>query len=475
MLLPLVLGALYALAWPLFAPRPALQDVVPRAAVVTARYRGVEGLDALWCFGRQTGVRPSEDLAERHNLPGLAGVDPSGHFHWVLLPRSGRADPTLWIVPVADAGRLRARFELRDGALDASHAYRRHAKQLEIRGSFAALGWDRDVARRLGEGGLTLADRGEDFGLAIDVPGTVALALTQPAVEPWRGILEALGAEPAKAGMSVDRETGLRAIVFPFGRIERVAKAWSTARLWAWSKERRVEIELEPREPGLLRLLSRVPAAAGGLGALSAGPGPTAPQAWLHVAGPEAFAALVAALAAAGVDLPAELEAVTGAGALEVRAFANRADPLSWSLEIAAATGYDAALASLLGPLPAPGLSLPLAAGEAPVTVATLRRPHLAPAGHLSRSVDGARVVVGADAEAIAQATPAPRGEPLDPALPAGQRLLAVGALETERVLSLLGPAVQPGGIFAVLGPGALRVVVATDGARLFVRIERAP
>jgi hypothetical protein len=474
-LVPLTVGALYALAHPLFAPRPDLEDVVPGAAVLTARYRGLAGLDALWCFGRQPGVRPSEDLADRHNLPGFAGVDPSGAFHWVLLPRSGRADATLLIVPVADAERLRARFELRDGALDASRAYRRHAKQLEIRGSFAALAWDRDVARRLGEGGLTLADRGEDFGLALDVSGALALALTQPAVEPWRGILEALGAEPAKATLGTDRTSGLRAIVFPFGRAERVADAWSTARLWAWSKEQRIEVELEPKSAALRALLARVPPARVEQGpALAAGPGARAAEAVVWIPGREAFAALALALSGAGVDLPEGLPPAAGDGELYVRAFASPADPDAWTLEVwDPMQAYDAPLGALIGPLPEPGASLPLAAGAAPVTVATTRRPHVSPAGTVSRSATGERLLIGADAQGHAQAEAHGAGpEVLEPAPTTGRGVLAVARLNAQRALALLGPALQPGGLFAALGLGELRVLITTDGQRVFVTLD---
>jgi hypothetical protein len=234
--LPLALALLYAVAYPLVAPRPSLESVVPQAAVLTARYRGLAQLDALWCFGRSADVRPSEDLAERHNLPGLPGVDRSGHVHWVLLPLSGRADPTLLILPVSDAEALEDRFLLRDGPQDPARLLRRHAKHLEQRGDYAALAWDREAARQLGTGGLTLEDRGEDFGLAIDVRGAVELALSQADTPPWRGILEALGAEPSRAAGGTDARTGKRSLVFPFGRAPRVAEAWSSARLWAYAE-----------------------------------------------------------------------------------------------------------------------------------------------------------------------------------------------------------------------------------------------
>lgn len=473
LVLPLALALLYAVAYPLVAPRPTLESVVPRAAVLTARYRGLAQLDLLWCFGRDGQVRPSEDLAERHNLPGLPGVDRSGHIHWVLLPLSGRTDPTLLILPVSDAEALEQRFELRDGPQDPARLLRRHAKHLQRRGDFAALAWDLEAARQLGSGGLTLEDRGEEFGLAVDVKGAIELALAQVGSEPWRSIVEALGGEPARVTGGVDQHTGRRGLVFPFGRAPQVAEAWRTARLWAYAQRQEIEIELEPAQPTLRALLAR--AAAGPAGEARVGLR-TGQQAWLFVPSSAAFEATAGILAAAGVALP-ELTAPAGEAHIEVRALSNLNETRAWTLEISAGSAHEASLAALLGSLPAAGESLPLAAGAAPLTLATTRAGAAAPAGQVARSADGARLYVGADAERLARAAVlATAGEPAAWRHDARQgALLARGELSAERALSLLGPALKTGGLFSALGPGALRVVVTTDGRLVRVRLTRLP
>ena len=473
LVLPLALALLYTAAYPLVAPRPTLESVVPRAAVVTARYRGLAQLDLLWCFGRDGQARPSEDLAERHNLPGLPGVDRSGFVHWVLLPLSGRADPTLLILPVSDAGALEKRFELRDGPQDPARLLRRHAKHLERRGDYAALAWDLEAARQLGSGGLTLEDRGEDFGLAIDVQGAVELALSQAGAEPWRAILEALGGEPSRVVGGVDAQTGMRSLVFPFGRAPQVAEAWRTARLWAYAQRQEIEIELEPAQEALRALLAR--AAGGPAGEAHVGM-PAGQQAWLYLPSSAAFQATAGILAAAGVALPEQLPAPSGEGYIEVRALANLNETRALTLEISAAGAHDAAFAALLGPLPGAGESLPLAAGAAPLTLGSTRAGASAPAGQLARSADGARLYLGADAERLARAAAlAPGGGP--PLLLDARQgaLLAYGGLSAERALSILGPALQTGGLLSALGLGALRVVVTTDGRLVRVRLTHLP
>src|SRR5262245_55328537 len=110
-LTPLVLALLYAAAHAFLAPRPTLENVVPREAVATLRFRGVAGLDENWPFERPPQGRVSETVAALRNVPGLTGVDREGPIHLVLVPRAARPDPTIAIFPLVDADAFRTRFE----------------------------------------------------------------------------------------------------------------------------------------------------------------------------------------------------------------------------------------------------------------------------------------------------------------------------------------------------------------------------
>ncbi len=472
-LLPLALALAYVALRPRLATAPALADVVPPGAVVTARWRTLPMLDRLWCFGRVPDARPSEDLADRHNLPGFPGVDRDGAFHWVLLPRDQRPDPSLLIVPVSDEQALRARYDLRDGALDETRALRRYAKHLEVRGPWAALAWDRDAVRRLGGGGLTLEDRGEDFALALDVPGAVDLTLAQAREQPWRGIVETLGGTPASAEYRLDPATGIRTLAYPFGRIVRLKPAWSTARLWAWVQPARIEVELVARNPARRAALAAA-AAAGARGpqVLEApavaqdAASRVQPSAWLVVPHAQGVAALAALLEACGAALPEGLAqglasgtfaagiaggtAGEAGGGLEAFAFDNAGAP-TWTLALrstgAQATQHARLLALLLPSTPAP-------------------------------PVPGTEGVIWLGPEAAGRArgtSPAaqPRVAGAAAAQPPGRVLLAQARMGAAQVMGLLGPALQSGGVLSALGPGALDAALRTDGERVFVTLTR--
>lgn len=469
-LLPLLAALAYAGLAPRLAPVPTLADVVPPGAVVTARYRGMATLDRLWCFGRAPDARPSEDLGDRHNVPGLPGVDRSGCFHWVLLPRDERPDPSLLILPLSDGDALRARYDLRDGALDESRALRRYAKHLAVRGPWAALAYDRDAVRRLGGGGLTLPDRGEDFGLALDVPGAVDLTLAQGREPPWRGIVEALGGTPAQAEVRVDPATGQRTLAYPSGRLPRVKQAWQEARLWAWLAPARIEAELLPRDPALLAALAgAVQPGASAPQALEApavgdgGTRPTQPSAWLAVPQAAGVHALACLLEACGAALPEGLvsglaSAPAGEG-LEACAFEGLGSP-AWTLALRSPPAQHALHALLLRPLLA----------------ATL--PATAPSGARAAEALGSDGTLWLGPEAAQRARsggpPAqPRATGAAAAQPAGRVLLAQLRLGSSTALSLLGPALQTGGLLSALGPGPLDVALRTDGRVVYVTLTR--
>ncbi|MFV1960137.1 MAG: hypothetical protein ACC662_12080, partial [Planctomycetota bacterium] len=72
---PLVLGLLYAAGYGLFAPSPTLETVVPRAAVLTQRFRDLDALDAIW-FRRAGDVTR---LADRLGAARALDAPPAGH------------------------------------------------------------------------------------------------------------------------------------------------------------------------------------------------------------------------------------------------------------------------------------------------------------------------------------------------------------------------------------------------------------
>lgn len=471
-LAPLAAGLVYAGGHALFAPQPTLADVVPKAAVITARFRGLAALDELWFFPRAGDVRPSEFLSAQRNLPGLAGVAPGGPVHFVLLPARGRPDPSLLILPVEDADALRARYEGRDLPEAAARGLERNPHQLEIRGDHAALAWDREIVRHLGEGGVTLDDRGEDMGLALDVPGALLLALTLGGESPWRPLLEALGARPAETTFQADAATGVRRPVYPAGRTPRVGAAWRTARLWAWRARGEVQIELAPADPALTSLLGAVLTA------------PTTPvhgragaAATLEIPSSAARRALQAILEAAGLDVPPPTKPPhDDTPGIAVTAWPNQGTAHAWTLALEPFGGTSLpSLGDLLGDTMKPGEARDFAPGALPVTIHDRRGGMLSPAAKLLRpkSPDDQRLLLGAEAEARAQSVPPP-APPLALPLASGEAVIARLSLSAPAAAGLLGGALPKGGLLHVLEGGPLEALLSTDGTLVKLRLVRS-
>src|SRR5262245_26857707 len=127
-LAPLGAALLYAGAHAFLAPRPTLEDLVPRAAVITLRFRGVEALEEHWPFEILGEGRASEVMAAERDVPGLPGVDRAGPIHVVFLAREARPDPSVVIFRLSDAHAFQDRFEGRDRADDDPRALDRHAQ-----------------------------------------------------------------------------------------------------------------------------------------------------------------------------------------------------------------------------------------------------------------------------------------------------------------------------------------------------------
>jgi hypothetical protein len=452
----------------------------------------VEALDEHWPFEHLAAGRVSETIAHERDVPGLPGVNRSAPIHVVYLPRAARADPSLAIFPLSDAEALRDRFEGRDRPEDDPRALDRHAQHLAIHGDWAALAWDREAVRHLGEGGITCADRGEDFAIAIDVPRMAEFAAIDAARPPWRAILEALGAEPGKVVAKVDPKTGARSLEFPTGRVGTVAHGWRTARLWAWKQRREVEVELEPADPTLRDLLAaalKAPRHATGAGV------PAEALAWAFVHGAPERKALGRALHLLGVPstdgLFADEDASTAAWALQAYAIANATEGHSWTVVLESLGGPMPRLAPALRALPPLEGSLPLAPGAAPITVSDTRWPGPSPAGtvlhprvdrpgglHESHAGQHERLILGMDAERVATrvgSDVAGWRAPMDWPDPANLRELARFGISAQRVFDVLGKLPAPGGLLSVLSGGGIEGDLATDGRILRLRLRVAP
>jgi hypothetical protein len=483
-LAPLALALLYAVAHPLLARKPDVADVVPQGAVLAHRFRDLAAVDrSFWWFGppdpRRGPGRVGDRIGALRNVPGLAGVDRKGPFHWVLLARDRHLDATMAIFALADEDAFRAAYE-DPRLLELGHV--RHAQNLEIRGRFAAVARDGDAARRIGTAGLVVEDRGEDHALVADVAGTLRYALLSPVDEPWRGLLSALGYASAEPVVVRAGETPV-GISVPAGRAIRVMNAWSTLRAWFWQGEGRITVELEPSDgaAGLREALAAVPAAGGWT------PGrPQRAQAWLWVPTGEARAVLWRALYFAGVDLPDSLAAIeTEPGAAGgVFAWAEVAPQAvhAWTIGLAAPSGPRALdeVALWVPGWPGGEEGIDLAGGAAPITVYDPGANRPAPlARAVRRTVPSARgeLVVGAvGPDAAGVAVPLPEdGAPEIPAPPApGLRPVALFYLDEPRAKKLLGSAFAAPGPLLPLAGAAVEGSVWTDGRRLRVDLRRA-
>ena len=474
-LAPLALALLYAAVFPLFAPVPTLADVVPAAAVMTHRFKDLAAMDAGSFRHPDDPGRPSEQEAARRNLGGLPGVDPKRPIHLVLLERGQRPDPTLLILLVADADALRARFD--DASFFLEQGYIRHAQHLAIRGDWAGIGGDRDVVRRLGGGGVTARDLGEDNVVAVDVPELIRFMLSAPTAPPWRPILRALGFAPDVTGAT---EEVPGAALVRADRVLRVHDAWRTARLWSWLEAGRIRLDLEPT-PGT-RLAERLAA----IGPDAPTAVPTAPpraQAWIRMADGARRAAVARALYDAGIAFPAALAAdddhplgawgdPAGSGLL---AWASPSTGIgyAWTLGLAA-PGALPPLAPFHPLVPAAEGDAQVEAGVLALTLADLQLDRVAPAGTILRRRVGELdlVALGAAAEETwrrfeawqvrAEARPTRLGTP-----EAGWRVVATLGLAQVRARTLLGGELKRGGLLTALAGGDIEGRILTDGRTL--------
>jgi hypothetical protein len=356
----------------------------------------------------------------------------------------------------------------------------RRAQHLEIRGSYAAVAWDREAVRHLGTAGLAIEDRGEDHALVADVPGTLRHALMAPTEVPWRDLLAGLGyaGDRPVVVQDGDRPAG---IGIPAGRVFRVMEAWSTLRAWFFGKDARLTVELEARPGGEARLREALARAVAAPEADWRPTGlPPRAKAWLWVPTGEARDALGAALFGAGVALPGPAPGAPSpagpAGGLLAWAEIVPSAPHAWTLGFAAPAGALPDLAPWAPGWPGGDEGLPVPAGAAAVTVydPAANRPVPASRAVLRRAGELDLAAFGPEADAVASGG-LPLGGMADvPAAPApGLRLLALLRLDEPRARKLLGRELDERGLFAVLSGGEIAGAVWTDGVRVRVDLQR--
>ncbi len=491
-LLPALLGGLYAVGHALLAPAPRAGALAPPGAVVTWRYRDLPAYERLAPGPRGPGAPPVRDrLAQARNLPELTGVSRTRPVLEVWLPVDRLRDETLAILPVEDAQAFEAHF---NDTARVERGFLRHAQHLERRGDWAAIGADRAAVRRLGGGGLMPLGRGADLAVAADLAGLAALALARADLPPWRSILGFLGlrvdaASPAGSGSDV-------VVTLPGGRaLGAILDGWERAELHAYEAEGRVEVDLWPRTASPLPEALAAARAAAPARALPAAP---ARAPWeLYVTGGAARRALALALLHLGVrlthaealpDAVAELSHGLGApepdAPLLVYADHARGTGATLDLGVIAPAGALPDLTALLGPLPEPGNTREAAAGPTPPgpeadgagllpgAGARLRRERL---GEGEGAVEVLALGPSPEAYAagLAREWLAPSVRRL--AAPAGHVLVATFRIHAGRAAALLGAALEPGGLLAVLAGGPIEGEVLTDGTglRVVARVVR--
>lgn len=488
-LLPAVLGLLYAAGHALWAPAPQQGRLPPGSAMVTWRFRNLDAYERCAPGPRHPGAPSARDrMAQARNVPGLKGVARGRPVLEVWLPLPPLRDETLTILPVSDADEFRAHF---NDVERIEKGFLRHAQHLELRGEWAAIGADREAVRRLGEGGLSPADRGADMEVAADLPRLAAFALQRADVAPWRDILAVLGVRTQDARWTHESAGQPARLEIPDAQaIARLLDGWRSASLWAWMEESRVEIELEPQPDSPLPsvLAAAHEARIDEFLPLAPARSPIA----LYVTSGLARRALAHILLHLGADLTAATDLPAAVAELETTlATRDPAGPLLVYAERAQGTGSALNLgfvtvgprlpdlSPLLGDVPALGSGREIAPGEAPATlgVAVPGRAR-SPAGRVLHGRVGTPerpwtvLAVGASPEALIEGL---RQEALAPSgrtLPeqAGWTVLATWHIAGDRVAGLLGAAVEPGGLLQALAGQPLDGDVLTDGRVLRIR-----
>lgn len=479
LLAPLAVGLLYAAGHALLAPRPNLANLPPDGALLVQRFKNLDQLDRCSFGPRGRGIRaPRELIGSERNLPGLPGVDHTRPVHMILMPRTIRLDSTMAVFGVADRDALEKTFNRPDFV---EQGWTRHAQHLVVNGPWAAVAPNRDDARRIGTGGITAADLGEDMAMAIDVPRVIDHATSLARRFPWQGILTALGIDVTAGTMRRDEESGELIVDLPgTERLQRIGATWMTARLWVWMDEKRLRIDLEPKPGAIADLLALWSGQA-----ITDRPVPPPEDAalWAALPGGQSARVLAQLVHHLGVDVPTDMMPFVGGE--NIRADAARDAVVAWA-EPAIGTGY-ALTFTLAGrsmpplgdalPMPAQGTArAPLPQGAAPITIGSTLDDRPAPAGEVwTRTVaDLAALTFGADAKRAidrAEAHLAGAGPMAwTPETEDGLQVIARFGANAARAAKIFGRALEPGGVFAALADGDIEGSVSTDGR--IVRLE---
>jgi hypothetical protein len=491
-LAPLALGLLYAAAHPLLTPRLTPSNLPPKEAILVHRIRGLDMLDLTSPGPRGPQQKPPREAlgVERNNV-GLIGVDHEAPVNLVLMPRTLGLDSTMAIFQVSDAAAFEREF-MRTDFLE--RGLIRRAQHLAIEGRYAAVGPNRDATRRLGTGGITAADLGEDWAMAADLARLTEHAVQLAKHYPWRGILTAIGLDVGAARMRVDAKTkAVQAFLPGDKRLQRIHDSWKTIRLWAWHNQKKLRVDLEPAAGSAIAALLRDLTMRETEPETPAPPPPPGAQAWLHAPQGVHTRTLAQLLLGCGVRFVEERDDADPLGGLGkapggLLLWAERGVGTGYAMTVGAAS-RSAPLPDLSAFLPVPAgdaTSVPLPEGAAPLTVGDTTTERKVPGGTVEhRRLPGAEVLTfGPSAKQAAEGFVA--------AVAAGALALPTAAgpvwkttgevrpiarffLGQMRAEMVLGRALQPGGFLAMLSGGDIhgRVEVVDGVVRLTAWVVR--
>ncbi len=472
-LLPLVLGLLYALVAPLFQVELEHTSMAPDGAVLVERFRDLDTVDRDYYFPLEPGAPAhSAVLGLENNVKGLPGVDRSRPVYVIkMAPSAIGTDPALVVLPVSDTDAFKRVFldpEMLEKGLI------RRAKHLEMHGSWAAVGARRASVRGVGSGSLHAAERGEDFSIAAFLPGLAVTAVRNPGRAPWRGVLAALDVDVTKLEVRQNRETGEILPVYTAApRLARILASWRIARLWSWDADRRVELELEPTGDARVPWLAAVASDPSNDASIPAPPTLQEARMWLRVRSPAARRALLEILYSIGVEVPDGLRTSTSPGGLLVVGTRAAGHPYAASFAVGTPRATPLDLSPLLGDIPAAGEREERAKGTLPLTLIERGSKRKAPAGLVARELVGELDVVGFGISAptaitrLRALTERPGAAEDAPIERDGWHLVATFGADKARAAKLLGTMIDEHGLFGALHDRAIRGEIRTNGKRV--------
>ncbi|MDJ0973106.1 MAG: hypothetical protein QNJ98_01425 [Planctomycetota bacterium] len=482
-LLPVLVGLVYAVVAPLFEREPAHASMAPPGAVLVERFKDLDTFDRDYYFALGKGAPThSAVLGVENNVARLPGVDRGRPLYLIKMPPSSvGTDATVTVFPVADRDAFEQAFldpEMLEKGLI------RRAKHLQGHGSWAAVGARRGAIRQVGEGTLSAAERGEDFSIAAFLPGLAVTAVQNRQNAPWRSVLAALVDEDASGddpAVEVRRNQATGELIPVFTgapRLARILETWRIARLWSWRGEKRVEVELVPTSADVVPWLSAAAADTTNDTRIPAPPTLREARMWLRVPNAKARVALLALVHTLGVEVPADLREGMHAGGLLVLATRAAGHPYAASYAVVSPREAPLDLSPLLGTVPEPGARAERATGTLPLTVIDVGSDRPSPEGVIAHEVFEGLDVVGVGVSAPTAVTRV-RELLARSTTPAWERLgqddwttIARFALDAGRAAKLLGSTVEERGLFGALHGGFVRGEIRTDGKAVRITLQ---